>query len=274
MRDSKSVEVFFQVEKPDYVVCAAATVGGILANSNYPVQFLENNLYIQNNILHFSNKYNVKKLILLGSACIYPKYCDQPIKETSLMTGPLEPTNDAYGVAKIAGIKLCESYYRQYGKNFFSLMPNNLYGKNDNFDLESSHVIPAIMKKIHHAKINSQDEVEIWGSGNQLREFLHVQDLAEAILFIMENINADDIYSKNISVINIGSNEEISIKDLAFKIKSIIGYEGELAFDCSKPDGMPRKLLDNSILNNLGWSAKISLQDGLENLYKWYVDNC
>tara|TARA_S200000501_G_C20795018_1_gene731360 strand:+ start:528 stop:1295 length:768 start_codon:yes stop_codon:yes gene_type:complete len=248
-------------------------VGGILANSSYPAEFLYDNLLIQNNIIHFSYEFDVKKLLFLGSACIYPKFATQPIKESELLTGQLEPTNQWYAIAKIAGIKLCQSYYHQYNKNFISIMPNNLYGPNDNFNLKTSHVLPALLRKFHEAKLSSKNKVSIWGTGNPLREFLHVDDLADAAVFTLENIDSSDIYGLNISHVNVGSGEEISIKNLAAMISDIVGYNGECEYDISKPDGTPRKLLDNSFLSNKGWHPKISLTDGIKNLYKWYKKN-
>ena len=273
LKNQIDTKKFFQIEKPEYVIVAAAKVGGILANSSYPAYFLYDNLLIQNNLIHFSYKSGVNKLLFLGSACIYPKYAVQPIKESELLTGKLEPTNEWYSIAKIAGIKLCQSYYQQYGKNFISLMPNNLYGRNDNFDLKTSHVLPALLRKFHEAKLNSDKKVSIWGTGDPLREFLHVDDLADAIIFVLQSIESVDVYDLGISHVNVGSGEEISIKDLAVMISEIIGYSGELEFDISKPDGTPRKLLDNSFLSNRGWRPKISLKEGIEKLYLWYKDN-
>ena len=277
-RDRKSLNLinqeetksFFEYEKPDIVIIAAAKVGGILANSSLQAKFLYENLSIQNNIIHSSHLYKVKKLIFLGSACIYPKLSNQPIKEEMLLTGPLEPTNEGYAIAKISGIKMCQYYYELYNHNFISLMPNNLYGQNDNFDLESSHVLPALMRKFHEAKISGKPNVEIWGSGKALREFLHVDDLAAAVLFVLENIGASDISSMGKTHLNVGSGEEVSIKQLANILKKLVNYEGEMYFNKTKPNGTPKKLLDSSIINNLGWSAQISLNDGIANLYNWY----
>jgi len=259
LRNQSETRTFFEREKPEYVIIAAAKVGGILANSSYPAHFLYDNLLIQNNLIHFSYKFGVHKLLFLGSACIYPKYANQPIKESELLTGKLEPTNEWYSIAKIAGIKMCQSYYYQYDRNFISIMPNNLYGPNDNFDLKTSHVLPALLRKFHEAKLNSNKKVSIWGTGKPLREFLHVDDLADAIIFVLQNIDSGDIYDLDISHINVGSGEEISIKDLAVMISKIVEYTGELEFDILKPDGTPRKLLENSFLSNRGWSPKISL---------------
>ncbi len=270
LSDQKSTSIFFKNEKPNIVICAAAKVGGIYANQIYPAQFLFENLAIQNNLIHFSHESGVKQLLLLGSACIYPKYAKQPIKESSLLSGTLEPTNEPYAIAKIAGIKLCESYFRQYSDNFISIMPNNLYGPNDNFHPDTAHVIPALIQKFHYAKIASISCVEIWGSGNPLREFLHVDDLSEAILFIINNLSAEEIYNRGISHINVGSGEELSIHDLALMIKKIVGFEGRIKFDKSKPDGTPRKLLDSTIINEKGWKPKIKLKKGIIELYNYY----
>ncbi len=268
--DQEETKSFFESEKPEIVIIAAAKVGGILANSSLQAEFLYENLSIQNNIIHYAHLHKVKKLIFLGSACIYPKLSTQPIKEDMLLTGPLEPTNEGYAIAKISGIKMCQYYYELYNHNFISLMPNNLYGQNDNFDLESSHVLPALMRKFHEAKISGKPKVEIWGSGKALREFLHVDDLAAAVLFALENIDASKISSMGKTHINVGSGEEVSIKQLANILKEITNYEGKMYFNKTKPDGTPKKLLDCSIINNLGWSAKISLSEGIENLYYWY----
>ena len=268
--NQERTRLFFKNERPDTVICAAAKVGGIYANQIYPGQFLYENLTIQNNLIHFSHIYDVKNLLFLGSACIYPKYAEQPIKEDSILSGTLEPSNEPYAISKIAGIKLCEAYYKQYSDNFLSVMPNNLYGPNDNFHPDNSHVIPALIQKFHNAKLTLENYVEIWGSGNPLREFLHVEDLANAVLFIINNISVKEIYDRGISHINIGSGEELSIKKLAFLIKKIVGFKGEIKFDNSKPDGTPRKLLDTSIMNEKGWRPKIKLEDGIEALYKHY----
>ena len=271
--DQAKTKRFFHDERPEFVFIAAAKVGGILANSKFKGQFIYENLSIQNNIIHFSHEVGVKKLIFLGSSCIYPRNLQQPIREEALLSGYLEPTNEPYAVAKIAGIKLCQSYYKQYNDNFISLMPNNLYGPNDNFDLETSHVLPALVKKFHEAKVNANDKVEIWGTGKPQREFLHVDDLATATVFLFENLCAKKLYKMGISHINIGSGDEISIRELAFLIKEICEFNGRVIFNPDKPDGMPRKLLDTSFLNNLGWKANIELRDGIESLYKWYKNN-
>lgn len=259
--DQKSVSEFFEKEKPEYVFLAAAKVGGIHANNTYRGQFLYENLMIESNVIHQSYEYNVKKLLFLGSSCIYPKLADQPLHEDSLLTGPLEITNEPYAIAKIAGIKLCETYRDQYGVDFISAMPTNLYGPNDNYDLNNSHVLPALIRKFHVAKEINAESVEIWGTGSPLREFLHVDDLATACLFLMEN------YSDG-QTVNVGFGSDLSIKDLALLIKEIVGFDGELRFNTDKPDGTPRKLMDSSKLNKLGWRPAISLKEGIEKVYQ------
>ena len=271
--DQKMVIDFFNNAKPDFVFIAAAKVGGIHANNTYRGEFLYENLMIQNNLIHAAHEVGVKKLMFLGSACIYPRNAPQPIKEEHLLTDKLEFTNEPYAIAKIAGIKLCENYYRQYGDSFISVMPNNLYGPNDNFDLKNSHVLPALMRKVHEAKIHNSKQVEVWGSGSPLREFLHVDDLAVACLYLMNNIDADELYNSGISHINIGSGEEVSIKELAIMIKKVVDYKGDLVFNSDYPDGTPRKLLDVSMLHSMGWNSKIKLDEGLKSVYKWYLDN-
>ncbi len=271
--NQKGVLQLFESEKPNYVFIAAAKVGGIQANNVYRGQFLYENLMIQNNIIHAAHTNKAKKLMFLGSACIYPRNAPQPIKEEYLLSDQLEPTNEPYAIAKIAGIKLCENYYRQYGENFISVMPNNLYGSNDNFDLETSHVLPALIRKFHEAKIKNEKSVEIWGSGKPKREFLHVDDLADACVYLMNNIEAFNIYDRDISHINIGSGQEVSINELALLIKEIVGYSGELQFNPNYPDGMPRKLLDLSIMNKMGWYSKIPLNEGVNNVYTWFKDH-
>lgn len=260
LRNQESVAAFFETEKPAYVFLAAAKVGGILANNTYKAEFLYDNLMIQNNIIHHAYKQNVKKLLFLGSSCIYPKMASQPMKEDALLTGQLEPTNEPYAIAKIAGIKLCDAYRSQYECNFISAMPTNLYGPNDNYDLKNSHVLPALLRKFHEAKQADAAVVEVWGTGSPLREFLHVDDLAEACLFLMNNYNEP-------GHINVGSGKEVTIKDLAEMIKGIVGYDGELKWDVSKPDGTPRKLMDNSKINLLGWQPVIELADGIRTVY-------
>jgi len=266
LRRQEKVEEFFRVEKPEYVILAAAKVGGIQANDNYSAEFLYDNLMIESNVIDAAYQHDVKKLLFLGSSCIYPKFADQPMKEDYLLSGKLESTNEAYAVAKITGIKLCEHYNKQYDTNFISAMPTNLYGPNDNFDLETSHVLPALIRKFHEAKVNDEDGVIIWGTGKPRREFLHVEDLADALLFLMNNYDGDQF-------VNIGVGKDISILELAELIKKVVGFEGEIVNDLSKPDGTPRKLLDVSRLNNLGWEAQISLEEGIKDTYQWFKEN-
>lgn len=273
LEDQSRVERFFEIQRPDQVILAAAKVGGIHANNTQPADFIYSNLQIQTNVIHAAYKFGVKKLLFLGSSCIYPRMASQPIKEEYLLSGPLEPTNDAYAVAKIAGIKMCESYFRQYGCNFISVMPTNLYGTGDNFDLESSHVFPALIRKFHEAKTRGEQEVKLWGTGAAYREFMHVDDMASACLFIMENLDAKDLYSQGISHINVGTGQDISINHLAQKIAATIGYKGKITFDSSKPDGTPKKLLDVSRLNNMGWKYKICLEEGILSTYNYYKNN-
>lgn len=265
LRNQAAVQDFFKEEKPDHVIVAAAKVGGILANNTYRAEFLYDNLAIAQNLIHESYVANVTKLLFLGSSCIYPKLAPQPLKEDSLLTGALEPTNEPYAIAKIAGIKLCEAYRDQYDCNFISAMPTNLYGPNDNFDLKTSHVLPALLRKFHEAKINNSDSVEIWGSGNPMREFLHVDDLADACYFLMQNYNQKEF-------VNVGTGIDIRIGDLAKEISKVVGFDGELKFDASKPDGTPRKLMDVSAINNLGWKHKIELNEGIQQVYKWVLE--
>lgn len=260
------VEKFFAEEKPEYVFLAAAKVGGIHVNNTRPAEFIYDNLMIESNIIHSAYKYGVKKLLFLGSSCIYPKFANQPIKEEYLLTGELEPTNEAYAIAKITGIELCKFYRRQYGCDFISAMPTNLYGINDNFDLETSHVLPALIRKFHEAKINNQEEVVMWGTGKPLREFMYVDDLADALVHLMLN------YSDEIHV-NMGTGKDLSIGELAQIVKEVVGYEGKIVNDLSKPDGTPRKLLDVSKLEATGWKYKTELREGIEKVYKWYLEN-
>lgn len=264
--DAKAVADFFASEKPEYVFLAAAKVGGIHANNTYPADFIFQNLQVQNNVIHNAYLNGTKKLIFLGSSCIYPRNCPQPIKEEYLLTGPLEKTNEAYAVAKIAGIKMCQSYNKQYGTKFISVMPTNLYGINDNFDLESSHVLPALLRKFHDAKISSAKEVVMWGTGSPMREFLYVDDMADACVHLMNTYEDSEI-------VNIGTGEDVTIKELAILIKKIVGFEGEIINDTTKPDGTPRKLLDVSKLHNLGWKHKTSLEDGIKDTYEWFLRN-
>lgn len=256
-----AVSEFFEEEKPEYVFLAAAKVGGIVANNTFRADFIYENMMIQNNVIHQSYENGVKKLMFLGSSCIYPKLAPQPLKEEALLTGLLEETNEPYAIAKIAGIKMCDAYRDQYGCNFISVMPTNLYGLNDNYDLQNSHVLPALLRKFHEAKNNSDATVTVWGTGSPLREFLHATDMADACVFLMQNYNDKGF-------VNIGSGCEISIKDLAYLVKEIIGFKGEIVFDTTKPDGTPRKLMDVSKLNNLGWNFSIDLKSGIEAVYK------
>lgn len=261
LRDQLAVAAFFDLEKPEYVFLAAAKVGGIIANNTFRAQFFYDNIAIQTNVIHQSYLSKVKKLLFLGSSCVYPRLAQQPMKEEYLMSGPLEPTNEGYAIAKIAGIKMCEVYRSDYGCNFISVMPTNLYGPNDNFDLQNSHVLPALLRKIHEAKMANSPFVEIWGSGAPLREFLHVDDLARACVFLMDNYD-------EAGLINIGSGDELSIKELALLISNIVEYQGELKFDSSKPDGTPRKLMDGSKLSSLGFAPSIGLKEGIEKVYQ------
>lgn len=265
------VEKFFKAEKPEIIIVAAAKVGGILANNTYRAEFIYDNLMIEANIIHNAYKAGVEKLIFLGSSCIYPKLAPQPLKEEYLLSDYLEFTNEPYAIAKIAGIKLCENYYRQYGSNFFSVMPTNLYGPNDNFDLKSSHVLPAFIRKFHEATEKNEKEVVIWGTGKPLREFLFVEDLADAILFLLENVNAEDLYENGITHLNIGTGKDISIDGLANMISEIVGYKGSTNHDILKPDGTPRKLLDVSRINSLGWKYKTELREGISKTYEFFL---
>jgi len=261
LRDTVAVKAFFAAEKPDYVFLAAAKVGGIHANNIYRAEFIYDNLMIQNNVIHQSYVHGVKKLLFLGSSCIYPKLAPQPLKEEYLLTGLLEPTNEPYAIAKIAGIKMCDAYRDQYGCNFISVMPTNLYGPNDNYDLNNSHVLPALMRKMHEAKIHNQPTVEVWGSGTPKREFLHADDLAAACYFLMEHYNEPGL-------VNIGTGEDVSIRELAELIQKIVGYRGEIKWDATKPDGTPRKLMDVSKLNAFGWQYSIGLEEGIRKVYE------
>ncbi len=264
--DTKAVSNFFATEKPEYVFLAAAKVGGIMANKTYPADFIHQNLVIQNNVIEAAHQSGVTKLLFLGSSCIYPKLAPQPIKEEYLLTGTLEPSNDAYAIAKIAGIIMCQSYRRQYGSNFISVMPTNLYGPNDNFDLETSHVLPAMIRRFHEAKLTLTPSVTLWGSGTPMREFLHVDDLAEACLHLMNTYNDAEI-------VNIGTGEDCTIKELAETIKEVTGYTGTIEWNTEKPDGTPRKLLDVSKLHSLGFQHKISLKEGIKSTYAWYLNH-
>jgi GDP-L-fucose synthase len=266
LREKNQVDSFFEKQNIDYVFLAAAKVGGIVANNEFPADFIRDNLLIQSNIIDAAYRNKVKKLLFLGSTCIYPKYAPQPLKEEYLLTGELEPTNEPYAIAKIAGIKMCQSYNRQYKTNFISVMPTNLYGPNDNFDLNSSHVLPALIRKFHEAKKNNSPFVDVWGTGTPKREFLYSDDLADACIYLMNTYDGNEI-------VNIGVGEDIEIRELAQLIRKIVGYQGDIKFDTSKPDGTPRKLVDVTKLNNLGWKAKTSLDIGIKNAYQWYLDN-
>ena len=264
--DRAAVRAFFAKERPSIVIDAAAKVGGILANNEQPVEFLLQNLTIQNNLIEAAADFGTRKLLFLGSSCIYPKMAPQPIPESALLTGPLEPTNDAYALAKIAGIKLCQSYARQYGKNFISGMPTNLYGPHDNYDLHNSHVLPAFIRKVHEAKQAGAKSITVWGTGTPRREFLHTTDLAEACLFLLENYDEPDL-------VNIGCGEDVTIRELAETVCDVLGFDGTLEFDASKPDGTPRKLLDISKIKSLGWSPRIPLREGIADAYRWFREN-
>ncbi len=266
LREQSAVRQFFESEKPDYVILAAAKVGGILANDTYPAEFIYDNLMMEVNIVDAAHRHDVRKLLALGSTCIYPRMAPQPLKEEYLLTGPLEPTNEWYAVAKIAGIKLCQAYRRQYGRSFIAAMPTNLYGPGDNFDLENSHVLPALIRKFHTAKENGEASVTLWGTGKPLREFLHVDDLADACLFLLENYDDEEI-------VNIGVGEDLSIAELANIVRNVVGFEGEIVYDASKPDGTPRKLVDVSKITGLGWHARTSLREGVAQTYQWFLDN-
>ena len=264
LRDAAAVDAFFRVERPQYVILAAAKVGGILANDQYPVDFLRDNLEIQTHVIDAAYRHEIEKLAFLGSSCIYPRLAEQPLSESSLLTGPLEATNEWYAIAKIAGIKLCQAYAKQHGFRSISLMPTNLYGPGDNFDLKTSHVLPALIRKFHEAKEAASDKVVVWGTGKPRREFLFVDDLADAVCFLMDNYDSPDI-------INVGVGDDISIAELATLIKNIIGFDGEIVFDETKPDGTPRKLLDVTKITQLGWQAQTDLETGIRKTYDWFL---
>ena len=266
LTNQEAVRIFFEQEKPEYVFLAAAKVGGIHANNTYPADFIYDNLMIQNNVIKAAHDFKVKKLLFLGSTCIYPKMAPQPIKEEYLLTGALEETNEAYAVAKIAGLEMCKFFKRQYGDNFISCMPTNLYGPNDNFDLKNSHVLPALIRKFHEAKSNNSEVVEVWGTGTPLREFLYVDDMADACVFLMENYDGEQH-------VNIGTGEEVSIRELAETVKEVVGFEGELVFNTDMPDGTPRKLTTVDKLHGLGWKHKVSLNEGIKLAYNWFLEN-
>ena len=266
LTNQEAVRRFFEEEKPEYVFLAAAKVGGIHANNTYPADFIYDNLMIQNNVIKAAHDFKVKKLLFLGSTCIYPKMAPQPIKEEYLLTGALEETNEAYAVAKIAGLEMCKFFKRQYGDNFISCMPTNLYGPNDNFDLKNSHVLPALIRKFHEAKVNNSEAVEVWGTGTPLREFLYVDDMADACVFLMENYDGEQH-------VNIGTGEEVSIRELAETVKEVVGFDGELVFNTEMPDGTPRKLTTVDKLHGLGWKHKVSLDKGIRLAYNWFLEN-
>ncbi|BDV36198.1 GDP-L-fucose synthase [Methylocystis iwaonis] len=266
LRNQIAVEVWLKQNRPDAIIFAAAKVGGIFANDTFPADFIYDNLAIQTNVIHSAHTAEVDRLLFLGSSCIYPKFASQPIKEEALLTGPLEPTNEWYAIAKIAGIKLCQAYRKQYGRSYIAVMPCNLYGPNDNFDLTTSHVLPALIRKFHEAKVEGRDEVVVWGTGTPLREFLHVDDLAKGVVFCLDNYNEYEH-------INCGAGAEISIRGLAETVAHTIGFSGRLVFDSSKPDGTPRKLMDSSRILKLGWKPEISLEDGITSSYRWFLEN-
>lgn len=266
LRDQKAVEDFIRTEKPVAIIDAAAKVGGILANDTFPYEFLMDNMLIQNNLIRSAHENDVPKFIFLGSSCIYPKFAPQPLKEEYLLTDSLEPTNEWYAIAKISGVKLIEALRKEYGKDYISLMPTNLYGPNDNFDLKSSHVLPAMIRKFHEAKMNGNAPVELWGTGSPMREFLHVDDLGQAVLFALENTLEEHLY-------NVGTGVDLTVRDLAELIQSTIGHQGEIIWDSSKPNGTPRKLMDNTKIQEQGWKAKIQLSNGIETVYNWFKKN-
>jgi GDP-L-fucose synthase len=276
LTNQAQVQDFFQKEQPDYVILAAAKVGGIHANNTYPADFIYQNMMIEANVINSAYENKVKRLLFLGSTCIYPKAVEQPMREDALLTDVLEPTNEPYALAKIAGIKLCESYNRQHGTDFRSVMPTNLYGVNDNFHPENSHVIPALMRRFHEAKTNNDSEVVVWGTGNAMREFLYVDDMAAASLFVLEL--DEKTYQANtqlmLSHINVGTGKDVTIREMAETMKQVVGFEGELSFDTTKPDGAPRKLIDVSRLANIGWNYSVDLKDGLTKTYNWYLESC
>ena len=266
LREQQAVREFFAAEQPEYVFLAAAKVGGILANDTYPAEFIYDNLMMEANVIDAAWRNGVKKLLFLGSTCIYPKMAPQPLKEEYLLTGPLEPTNEWYAVAKIAGIKLCQAYRRQYGADFISAMPTNLYGPGDNFDLEKSHVMPAMIRKFHEAKVRGDDKVTLWGTGTPRREFLHVDDMADACVFLMQHYSGEEI-------VNIGTGTDLPIAELAEKVRDVVGFEGEIVWDTSKPDGTPRKLVDTSRINAMGWQPRIPLEEGICQTYEWFLEH-
>lgn len=267
LTNQAAVKEFWEKEKPDVVVLAAAKVGGINANNTAPADFIYQNLAIQNNVIGCAHEYHVKKLLFLGSTCIYPKMAPQPIVEESLLTGPLEPTNEAYALAKISGLMMCRFFKRQYGDNFISCMPTNLYGPNDNYELQGSHVLPAMIRKFHEAKVTGQTQVELWGTGSPLREFLYVDDMADACVFLLENYHGE-------THVNVGTGKELTIKELAYKVKEAVGFEGKIVWNSAMPDGTPRKLTDVTRLHQLGWEHKVELDEGIRMAYNWYLEHC
>ena len=271
LRDFNKTDKWLKLNKPDYIFIAAARVGGILENTSFPADFIYDNLSIATNLIHLSHKNNIKKVLYLGSSCIYPKFAKQPINEQSLLTGPLEPTNEWYAIAKIAGLKLCKAYALQHKRNFISAMPTNLYGPGDNFDVKSGHVLPSLINKVHYAVKHNKKNVIIWGTGKPRREFLYIDDCADACIFLIENLNAEELYGWDVSQINIGSGKDISISELATIIAKVAGYEKSIIFDSSMPDGVPRKMLDVSRINKLGWKSSTSLFKGISKTYEWYV---
>lgn len=280
LRRQKDIEAFFEKEKPSYVIIAAAKVGGILANNTYRAEFIYDNLMIETNLIHTAYRSGVEKLIFLGSSCIYPKNAPQPLKEEYLLSGYLEATNEPYAIAKIAGIKMCENYYKQYGCNFYSVMPTNLYGPNDNYDLNTSHVLPALIRKFHEAKVGSNkvtkgqsDSVVVWGTGKPRREFLYVDDLADAVYYLINKIDAKDLYAKEISLINVGTGEDLTIAELAALVGKVVGFDGEISYNSTQPDGTPKKLLDVSRIHQLGWRHKTGLEEGIKSAYEWFIEN-
>ena len=283
LRRQKDIEAFFEKEKPSYVIIAAAKVGGILANNTYRAEFIYDNLMIEANLIHAAYRAGVEKLIFLGSSCIYPKNAAQPLKEEYLLSGYLEATNEPYAIAKIAGIKMCENYYKQFGSNFYSVIPTNMYGPNDNYDLDTSHVLPALIRKFYEAAlrqaqsgktaVSGQQSVVVWGTGKPRREFMYVDDLADAVYYLINKIDAKDLYAKEISLINVGTGEDLTIAELAALVGTVVGFDGEIIYDSTQPDGTPRKLLDVSRIHQLGWRHKTRLEEGIRNAYKWFLEN-
>lgn len=271
LADMAATRDYFAEQRPEVVIHMAARVGGIYASSNYNAEFLYDNLMIGSNVIHAAHEHQVKKLIFIGSSCIYPRLAEQPMREEALLTGPLEPENEGYAIGKIVGVKMCESYHRQYGSNFYAVMPPNLYGPNDNFDLKTSHVIAALIRRFHEARLAGESEVRVWGTGRPRREFLFVEDLADGLIFCLENVEAGDVYRQGISQINLGYGRDVSIRELAEMIRQLTGFEGDIKFDPDRPDGMPQKLVDVSRLAAMGWTSRTSLEDGLRKTYEWFL---